>query len=81
MFKRAQKSRYIRVVLQAGSWKRVPMKLLKWSRKMSSNRQYDLVDEDEYETKISLYPDEAFEYGITFHAKVGHKFNTLIIAT
>ncbi|XP_045489942.1 carboxyl-terminal PDZ ligand of neuronal nitric oxide synthase protein isoform X2 [Pieris rapae] len=69
MFKRGQKSRYIRVVLKAGSWKRVPMKLFKWSRKMSLTKQYDLVDNDEYDTKMSLHPDEAFEYGIAFHAK------------
>ncbi|CAK1554824.1 unnamed protein product [Leptosia nina] len=68
MFKRG-KSRYIRVILKVGSWKRVPMKLFKWSRKMPSTKQYDLVTNDEYDTKISLHPDEAFEYGITFHAK------------
>ncbi|CAF4750763.1 unnamed protein product [Pieris macdunnoughi] len=69
MSKRGQKSRYIRVVLKAGLWKRVPMKLFKWSRKMSLTRQYDLVDNDEYDTKMSLHPEEAFEYGIAFHAK------------
>ncbi|XP_047524136.1 dystrophin-like protein 1 isoform X4 [Pieris napi] len=69
MFKRGQKSRYIRVVLRAGSWKRVPMKLFKWSRKMSLTRQYDLVDNDEYDNKMSLHPEEAFQYGIAFPAK------------
>ncbi|CAH0716038.1 unnamed protein product, partial [Brenthis ino] len=69
MFRRGQKTRYIRVILKAGAWKRVPMKLLKWGRKMPSTKQYNLVPNDEFDTRIPLHPDEAFEYGITFHAK------------
>ncbi|XP_047543855.1 capon-like protein isoform X2 [Vanessa atalanta] len=69
MFRRGRKTRYIRVILKAGAWKRVPMKLLKWGRKMPSTRQYDLVPNDEYDPRIPLHPDEAFNYGITFHAK------------
>ena len=48
----------------------MPMKLLRWGRKMPSTKQYNLVPNDEYDTRIPLHPDEAFEYGITFHAKV-----------
>ncbi|XP_038216323.1 carboxyl-terminal PDZ ligand of neuronal nitric oxide synthase protein isoform X4 [Zerene cesonia] len=69
MFKRGQKTRYIRVIFKAGTWKRFPMKLFKWGRKMPSTKQYNLVTNDEYDTRIPLHPDEAFEYGITFHAK------------
>lgn len=46
------------------------MKLLKWGRKMPSTKQYNLVPNDEYDTRIPLHPDEAFAYGITFQAKV-----------
>ncbi|CAH2207432.1 jg22288, partial [Pararge aegeria aegeria] len=60
---------YLRIILKPGVWKRVPMKLLKWGRKMASTKRYDLVPNDEYDTKIPLHPDVAFEYGITFHAK------------
>ncbi|CAB3225957.1 unnamed protein product [Arctia plantaginis] len=70
MFRRGYKTHYFRVVLKARSWKRVPMKLLKWSRKMPSTKQYNLVPNDEYDTRIPLHPDVAFEYGITFQAKV-----------
>ncbi|XP_075990529.1 carboxyl-terminal PDZ ligand of neuronal nitric oxide synthase protein isoform X4 [Anticarsia gemmatalis] len=69
MFRRGYKTRYLRVVLKARTWKRVPMKLLKWGRKMPSTKQYNLVPNDEYDTRIPLHPDEAFEYGITFQAK------------
>ncbi|XP_026727775.1 carboxyl-terminal PDZ ligand of neuronal nitric oxide synthase protein isoform X4 [Trichoplusia ni] len=69
MFRRGNKTRYFRVVLKARSWKRVPMKLLKWGRKMPSTKQYNLVPNDEYDTRIPLHPDEAFAYGITFQAK------------
>lgn len=69
MFRRGYKTGYLRVVLKARSWKRVPMKILKWGRKMPSNKQYNLVQNDEYDTRIPLHPDEAFEYGITFQAK------------
>ncbi|XP_053623938.1 carboxyl-terminal PDZ ligand of neuronal nitric oxide synthase protein isoform X3 [Plodia interpunctella] len=67
MFKRGYKFR-IRV-LKNKTWKRVPMKLLKWSRKMPSTKQYNLVPNDEYDTRIPLHPDEAFHYGLTFQAK------------
>ncbi|XP_035431732.2 carboxyl-terminal PDZ ligand of neuronal nitric oxide synthase protein isoform X2 [Spodoptera frugiperda] len=69
MFRRAYKTRYFRVVLKARTWKRVPMKILKWGRKMPSTKQYNLVPNDEYDTRIPLHPDEAFTYGITFQAK------------
>lgn len=49
------------------------MKLLKWRKKMSSKKQYNLVTNDEYDTRIPLHPDEAFSYGITFEAKVSFK--------
>ncbi|XP_059054477.1 dystrophin-like protein 1 [Achroia grisella] len=68
MFKRSYKARCI-VVLKAKVWNRVPMKLLKWSRKMSSTKKYNLVPNDEYDTRIPLHPDEAFHYGISFQAK------------
>ena len=37
---------------------------------MPSTKQYNLVPNDEYDTRIPLHPDEAFTYGITFQAKV-----------
>lgn len=37
---------------------------------MPSTKQYNLVPNDEYDTRIPLHPDVAFEYGITFQAKV-----------
>lgn len=46
------------------------MRLLKWGSKMPSTKQYNLVTNDDYDTRIPLHPDEAFQYGITFHAKV-----------
>ncbi|XP_050683231.1 carboxyl-terminal PDZ ligand of neuronal nitric oxide synthase protein isoform X3 [Leptidea sinapis] len=69
MFKRAKNTRYIRVVFKARSWKRLPMKIFKWSRSMPSSHQYDLVPNDDFDTKIPLHSEEAFDYGITFHAK------------
>uniref|UniRef100_A0AAR5QI24 PID domain-containing protein n=1 Tax=Dendroctonus ponderosae TaxID=77166 RepID=A0AAR5QI24_DENPD len=36
---------------------------------MPSKRQYDLVQNDEYDTRIPLHPEEAFHHGITFQAK------------
>ncbi|CAK1588607.1 unnamed protein product [Parnassius mnemosyne] len=76
MFKRGYKARYVRVVLKARAW-RAPMKLLKW-KKMPSKKEYDLVSNDEYDTRIPLHPDEAFQYGITFHAKVS---STIVFTT
>ncbi|RVE51015.1 hypothetical protein evm_004306 [Chilo suppressalis] len=68
MFRRGYKARCVRA-LRVRSWKRVPMKLLKWGRKMPSTKQYNLVPNDELDTRIPLHPDEAFHYGITFQAK------------
>ncbi|KAF5276478.1 hypothetical protein FQA39_LY06547 [Lamprigera yunnana] len=36
---------------------------------MPSKKQYDLVQNDDYDTRIPLHPDEAFHHGITFNAK------------
>lgn len=36
---------------------------------MPSKQQYNLVTNDEYDTRIPLHPDEAFQYGISFQAK------------
>nr|XP_023019015.1 carboxyl-terminal PDZ ligand of neuronal nitric oxide synthase protein [Leptinotarsa decemlineata] len=36
---------------------------------MPSKRQYDLVQNDDYDTRIPLHPDEAFHHGIVFQAK------------
>ncbi|CAG9782120.1 unnamed protein product [Diatraea saccharalis] len=68
MFRRGYKARCVRA-LRVRSWKRVPMKLLKWGRKMPSTKQYNLVPNDDFDTRIPLHPDEAFHYGITFQAK------------
>lgn len=38
--------------------------------KMPSKKQYDLVQNDDYDTRIPLHPEEAFHHGITFQAKV-----------
>lgn len=38
--------------------------------KMPSKKQYNLVQNDECDTRIPLHTDEAFQYGITFQAKV-----------
>ncbi|XP_045542001.1 carboxyl-terminal PDZ ligand of neuronal nitric oxide synthase protein isoform X2 [Papilio machaon] len=67
MFKRGLKARYVRIVLKARAW-RAPLKLFKW-RKSKSKKNYDLVTDDEYDPRIPLHPDEAFQYGITFGAK------------
>lgn len=37
---------------------------------MPSKRQYDLVQNDDYDIRIPLHPEEAFHHGITFQAKV-----------
>ncbi|XP_063245002.1 carboxyl-terminal PDZ ligand of neuronal nitric oxide synthase protein-like isoform X1 [Bacillus rossius redtenbacheri] len=36
---------------------------------MPSKKQYNLVQNDEYDTRIPLHSDEAFQHGITFQAK------------
>ncbi|GFT43587.1 carboxyl-terminal PDZ ligand of neuronal nitric oxide synthase protein [Nephila pilipes] len=36
---------------------------------MPSKKQYNLVNDDAYDSRIPLYNEEAFEHGITFHAK------------
>ncbi|XP_044269725.1 carboxyl-terminal PDZ ligand of neuronal nitric oxide synthase protein isoform X2 [Tribolium madens] len=36
---------------------------------MPSKKQYDLVQNDDYDTRIPLHPEEAFHHGITFQAK------------
>ncbi|XP_018565936.1 capon-like protein isoform X2 [Anoplophora glabripennis] len=36
---------------------------------MPSKRQYDLVQNDDYDIRIPLHPEEAFHHGITFQAK------------
>lgn len=46
---------------------------------MPSKRQYDLVQNDEYDTRIPLHPEEAFHHGITFQAKVSLEQNSNII--
>ncbi|XP_028032160.1 carboxyl-terminal PDZ ligand of neuronal nitric oxide synthase protein isoform X3 [Bombyx mandarina] len=69
MFRRDGKTRYVRVILKARTWKRVPMRLLKWRKKMTSTKEYNLVPNDEFDTRIPLHSDEAFDYGIAFQAK------------
>lgn len=44
------------------------------TRNMPSKKQYNLVPNDEYDTRIPMHPEEAFEHGITFHAKVRRLF-------
>ena len=39
-------------------------------RKMPSKKQYDLVSDDGYDSRIPLHNEEAFQHGITFQAKV-----------
>ncbi|CAH2034690.1 unnamed protein product, partial [Iphiclides podalirius] len=70
MFRRGNKARYVRIVFRAKAW-RAPFKIFKW-RRMSSKKEYDLVSNDDYDTRIPLHPDEAFQYGITFRAKGRH---------
>ncbi|KAF6201982.1 hypothetical protein GE061_004378 [Apolygus lucorum] len=36
---------------------------------MPSKKQYDLVTNDDYDTRIPLHTEEAFSHGITFQAK------------
>ncbi|XP_054273970.1 carboxyl-terminal PDZ ligand of neuronal nitric oxide synthase protein-like isoform X3 [Macrosteles quadrilineatus] len=36
---------------------------------MPSKKQYNLVQNDDYDTRIPLHSDEAFQHGITFQAK------------
>ncbi|KOB69044.1 Uncharacterized protein OBRU01_17354 [Operophtera brumata] len=43
----------------------------------TKDQEYDLVTNDEYDTRIPLHPDEAFTYGITFEAKVSFLFNLI----
>lgn len=50
---------------------RMPLGFLKWGNKMPSTTEYNLVTNDDYDTRIPLHSDEAFEYGISFKAKVG----------
>lgn len=38
---------------------------------MPSKKRYDLVQNDDYDTRIPLHPEEAFHHGIIFQAKVG----------
>ncbi|KAF0762162.1 carboxyl-terminal PDZ ligand of neuronal nitric oxide synthase protein isoform X5 [Aphis craccivora] len=40
------------------------------TRNMPSKKQYNLVPNDDYDTRIPMHPEEAFEHGITFHAKI-----------
>lgn len=39
---------------------------------MPSKRQYDLVQNDDYDTRIPLHPEEAFHHGISFQTKVNN---------
>ena len=38
--------------------------------KMPSKKQYDLVSDDGYDSRIPLHNEEAFQHGIQFQAKV-----------
>lgn len=38
---------------------------------MPSKKQYDLVSDDGYDSRIPLHNEEAFAHGIQFGAKVG----------
>ncbi|KAG8268218.1 hypothetical protein J6590_033572 [Homalodisca vitripennis] len=38
--------------------------------KMPSKKQYNLVQNDDYDTRIPLHSEEAFQHGITFQAKL-----------
>ena len=40
--------------------------------KMPSKKQYDLVSDDGYDSRIPLHSEEAFQHGISFQAKVSH---------
>ena len=37
---------------------------------MPSKKQYDLVSDDGYDSRIPLHNDDAFQHGIQFQAKV-----------
>lgn len=37
---------------------------------MPSKKQYDLVQNDDYDSRIPLHSEEAFQHGILFHVKV-----------
>lgn len=76
MFKRGLKARYVRFMLKSKAW-RVPLKLFKW-RKSKSKTDYNLVSDDENDLEIPLHPDEAFEYGITFGAKVSFEYEAIL---
>ncbi|KAK9499505.1 hypothetical protein O3M35_002534 [Rhynocoris fuscipes] len=41
---------------------------------MPSKNQYDLVQNDDYDTRIPLHSEEAFHHGIVFQAKVSNLF-------
>ncbi|XP_052746576.1 carboxyl-terminal PDZ ligand of neuronal nitric oxide synthase protein [Bicyclus anynana] len=73
MFKRkvgkVHQVRHYRIILKPKAWRRIPMKILKWGRKMTSTKHYSLVTHDDYDARIPLHADGAFEYGITFRAK------------
>ena len=38
---------------------------------MPSKKEYDLVSDDGYDSRIPLHNDDAFQHGIHFQAKVG----------
>lgn len=38
----------------------------------SKNKQYNLVQSDDLDTRIPLVPEEAFQHGIPFNCKVRH---------
>ena len=45
---------------------------------MPSKKQYNLVQNDDYDTRIPLHSDEAFHHGITFQAKVTQSSSILV---
>lgn len=47
--------------------------------KMPSKKQYNLVQNDENDTRIPFHPEEAFQHGITFQAKVSNLTTTFTI--
>lgn len=38
--------------------------------RMPSKKQYNLVTNDDYDSRIPLHPEEAFSHGIKFNVKV-----------
>lgn len=38
---------------------------------MPSKKEYDLVSDDGYDSRIPLHNEDAFQHGIHFQAKVG----------